>query len=55
MAELEDYAQNENQNHLYDALKRKPVAVPYLKQNIRGGRAIQFSLVKCMIEVDILT
>jgi len=35
MAELEDYAQNENHNHLYDALKRKPVVVPYLKHNIR--------------------
>ena len=27
--------QFENHNHLYDALKRKPVAVPYLKHNIR--------------------
>ena len=35
MAELEDYAQHENHNHLYDALKRKPVVVPYLKHNIR--------------------
>jgi DNA helicase-2/ATP-dependent DNA helicase PcrA len=35
MAELEDFAMNENHNHLYDALKRKPVAVPYLKHNIR--------------------
>ena len=33
MAELEDYAQHET--HLYDALKNKPVAVPYLKHNIR--------------------
>jgi len=35
MTELKDYAQNENHNHLYEALKRKPFVVPYLKHNIR--------------------
>jgi len=35
IAELEEYAQYENHNHLYESLKRKPVTVPYLKHNIR--------------------
>jgi len=35
IAELEEYAQHENINHLYESLKRKPVVVPYLKHNIR--------------------
>ncbi len=26
---------DQNHNHLYDALKRKPIAAPYLKHNIR--------------------
>ena len=46
MAELEDYALHENQNHLYDALKKKPVAVPYLKHNIREFTKLVDSLMQ---------
>ena len=44
MAELEDYAQHET--HLYDALKKKPVAVPYLKHNIREFTKLVDSLMQ---------